>query len=278
VNRSTLRLPWAALALCVFGATAARGTTLYTLTIQPIQVCLDNGTQCADPTQQLYEAAGDKIWAQAGIDLAFLPFTTYNNTNFWNFDSTTDMPTPSLLSVIQLYFVPDIDDTVGLYGIGWVGGNGVVVSDDIFDVGRLDTIAHELGHNLGLDHTAPLCLPTSLMASGSCRLAPANVGDIAPDGAALDQLSASEISTAVTTGHSHGWLQDTAVPEPSTVLLSIGGLVLVGLRKRRGVNCFFPRMFVCKLALGSHASANFSSGGILRGSLSRAKRTARRHR
>lgn len=227
-------LLWGMLIASLFAGTA-RAATLYSLTVQPIQVCLNDGTQCANPDRELYEAAGDKIWAQAGIDLVFLPFTTLNSTNFWNFSSASvggDMPLPSAITVIQMYFVPDIDDTVGLFGLGYVGGNGVVISDDIFDFLRIDTIAHELGHNLGLDHTNP-CVSTSLMASGSCRTTPSSLADINPSGLGLDRLSASEIATALQTGVGQGWLQDVLVPEPSTTLLSIGGLALVGLRRRR---------------------------------------------
>jgi len=43
------------------------------LTIQPYQICDDDGTNCANSAKSLFEAEGDKIWAQAGIDLIFLP-------------------------------------------------------------------------------------------------------------------------------------------------------------------------------------------------------------
>ena len=73
-------------------------------------------------------------------------------------------PPPSPLSAdpgtVNLFFVNNLTPpTPGqLYGFSWIGNNGVAISGQTFVVAapltaRPDTIAHELGHNLGLDHT-----------------------------------------------------------------------------------------------------------------------------
>lgn len=201
-------------------------------------MCQNDGSACANSGLQLYESYGDKIWAQASIDLLFLPFTTLNSTALWDFQSATDLPGPAVGSILRLYFVPDIDNNAGFYGLAWLGANGMGISDTIFSANRYDTIAHEIGHNLGLQHydqvngTAGCDSGESafLLSSGNCRSVPNGLGNVYPDGSDLDRLSASEISTAIATGLENGWL---TVPEPSTVLLSAAGFLAIALRVRR---------------------------------------------
>jgi len=65
--------------------------------------------------------------------------------------------TPPDPTVINLFFVnnlippPALGGT--LYGLGWLCNNGVAISAAAFQPARPDTIAHELLHNLCLDHT-----------------------------------------------------------------------------------------------------------------------------
>src|SRR6476659_3510633 len=54
------------------------------VTVKPIHICNDSGTGCGDSAETLFEAAGDKIWAQAGIDLVFLPWAQINETDYLN--------------------------------------------------------------------------------------------------------------------------------------------------------------------------------------------------
>jgi hypothetical protein len=73
-----------------------------------------------------------------------------------------------------------------LRGVGWMNGNGVIVDKEA----RLDTLAHEVGHNLGLVHVTD---PKNIMANGDTR-APitTTINDVNPNGQQLDQLTAAQ--------------------------------------------------------------------------------------
>jgi hypothetical protein len=93
-------------------------------------------------------------------------------------------------TVINLFFVntlvPPTQQSGGtLYGLGWIGNNGVAISQNTFGYPRSrtsapprpDTIAHELLHNLGLDHTTFAAGPWDPPSSSGVYLAP---GGVAP--------------------------------------------------------------------------------------------------
>jgi hypothetical protein len=98
-------------------------------------------------------------------------------------------------STLNIFYVNDLRpvDTNGaaipnaaLRGVGWLNGNGVIVDKEA----RLDTLAHEIGHNLGLNHFAD---PKNIMASGdSRRPITTTINDVAPNGQQLDQLNAAQ--------------------------------------------------------------------------------------
>lgn len=189
--------------------------------IQPIQVCDDTGLLCAQ--MDFLEAITDKIWAQAGLSVTFLAPNRLNNSAYLSINPDTSSkgefyqmsftggagafgrhPSSSSDSgPINLWFVDVIEAAAGLvqYGTAWIDANGVLISDDIFDfnngAGRLDAIAHEIGHNLGLTHRSlGAGVPNNLMSDGDVRAIPSSAADIYPDGAQLSRLTPEQIQKA----------------------------------------------------------------------------------
>jgi hypothetical protein len=190
----------------------------FQVTIQPIIICDDRGLNCGNPTEELFFAETRKIWAQAKIDVTFPAFNQFNHSGFLSIGTSAS----ALLSlrdaainvnnaepqIINMWFVDNlgaINPETGegsIFGNAFIRGNGIAIADETFSFnggnGRLDTVAHEIGHNLALNHASALGDNFNLMQAGGSRLSPNTIGYITPDGSGFDQISQSQLGVALT--------------------------------------------------------------------------------
>jgi len=189
------------------------------LFVQPIQVCNDAGGDCAD--FNLFADITAKILEQARLKVNFLPTNQLNASRFLSIDSGGSSGQSEFYELsrtgeagafgrhpdstrdsgpINVWFVDTIESANGLtqFGSAWVDGNGVIISEETLAFnggkGRTDTLAHEIGHNLGLRHTTfGAGGANNLLTDGNRRNTPGDVGDVYPDGAGLSQLTAAQL-------------------------------------------------------------------------------------
>lgn len=230
--------------LLLFACAAARPLYASTLIVRPYEVCTPS-VGCGDVDQQLFVDETEKIWSQADIAIQFLawdivtaPEVDYSNLGGFDALEALSPYQSDSPKIVWMWFVPQITTCGGaggtIYGCSLTPGDQVAISNYVFtysSVGRLDTIAHELGHSLGLDDCSD-CDPDNLEAIGNIRDVPQSLGDIYPNGAGDDQLTATQIVIADRSPLLFPSESGT-VPEPATLLLTAVGALGLWLRVRR---------------------------------------------
>jgi hypothetical protein len=221
---------------CVAQATAINIPVLPVtsiITIQPIDVCDAIGTGCASLANLANdETAVNAVWDQAGLGFDFLPAVQFDDTTasqgFLNPTVTiapgfpTGTPTDlahqlmygaghgqsSNPTTLNVWFVDHLtrSDGVGIYGTAFIGGNGIIVPTlpnlNTGQLPALDTLAHEVGHNLGLQHvdgtssSSPLNLMQSVGRTVPTNFCQINPNSCTPGSIATDRLLPAQIKTA----------------------------------------------------------------------------------
>ncbi len=178
-----LRMLCPAVLLCSTTGHAQLTTISWRITVQPIVVIPTGGTAPSQATDQanwpLFEAETDRIFAQAGVDVQFLPYNTYADTSslnqttggFGTFNSLATNPGHGQYqdnpygTVVNLWFVSTLSPPTGTLGyslqssVNGVGNvtlqNGCSIATAAYSPWNDRAIfAHELGHNLGLYDSA----------------------------------------------------------------------------------------------------------------------------
>ena len=178
----------------------------------------------------LLEGSTDRIWSQAGIKVAFLAPTQINSTGYQQiadaaeatslFQTVGNGQHPNPL-VLNMWIVKDI---TGAFGRADTGGNGAVITESVFTynngTGRLDTIAHELGHNLALDHFSWGAGGATNLMTAAGRVSPGLLCEINPGPQKLDQLNDAQIAVARSSSFARALPTSTTNPSPALSFLS----------------------------------------------------------
>lgn len=227
------------------------------VTVQIILVSNDAGNSTAPAfgaagEQALIFSAIDTIWAQAGIDIEFnLGVTAWNNTFALTGTPGDNDPrpdddlntiadsaetagitsaNPNTINLFLVQIVPGFSQTTNntSNGLAFLDANGITLwagpTLTTFSAGRdviASVLAHEIGHNLGLDHIID---SQNLMQAGG-----------SPDEG--ERLNASQINTALASAFS------VPIPEPATlVLIALGGFLLCAASRKVRPTCAVRRV------------------------------------
>ena len=181
------------------------------------------------------------IWNQIGVDVTFLPAAQYVNSSFLTLNvdagsnpltstdfqnvsqqpaiSTGTVPNPTTppgvpvsqnAPTINMFFVSKLNPITPpggtLYGFSWIDNNGVAVaSNSLIGVGaRPDSVAHEIGHDLDLNHQDafnPNAALNNLMTAGNTRNLPSTINPLGTLAlGTTDQLNAAQQSQVLLSG------------------------------------------------------------------------------
>lgn len=197
---------------------SANPPTTQIVDVQVIDVCGTGGVGCA-PTSSLatYEAFANDIFSQTGTSFVFLPVEKLNvapqacggtsassrfcsETNlssYANFDTVHQLIDESghdqspVANTLNVYLVNQLVQTTNnvqtfapIYGWGLIGGNGVVVETGRNQLSGLvtapDVLAHELGHNVALNHVDQAPLLTEYIDPGAPPGSPYSIPTTTP--------------------------------------------------------------------------------------------------
>lgn len=210
------------------------------LVVTVVQVCNSDHTSCASTGpagDKYFEAEADKIWAQAGIDIKFVDGGFLDDTSKNSGQTGVGGLTGSLAGPgTTMYLVNHlVCPSCTLYGEAYLDAGGLVIDMSAVlafsAAGRLDTIAHELGHNLGIDHVNDD--GHYLMHQGDGRFIPSSLGEICPDGPCYDLLPADQIANAYDSALLVAFTPASGVPEPTSLALTGLALLAIAARRRR---------------------------------------------
>lgn len=256
-----LRLGLAFITALLFSSAVWSMPITKVLNVHVVDVCSSTlGCASDGPSgDKFFQNEVNAIYAQAGIKVTFVSETylggannsygsagvTYGNL-FYNINDSSSNSLLNLnnlfggasTSTVYMFLVHSVNaGGSGItFGEGWLGYGGLVIAmDTVMTYNRIDTVAHELGHNLGL-------MPNSLggvnghstnandlMASGSIRHVPTSISQISTNGlTGYDELPAAQVALI----RQSSLLQNVVDEPASWLLLMVAMPGLIRLRRR----------------------------------------------